>query len=376
MVNKNQPLPHLVSPGNIWDIQPTDKPVTGSCQIRITSKFTGILTVPLDESHLSELVRVHELAHAWAGVPGDMSILESYYHPRIVQWAEDLRVAALAEKKGIRTLPCNPKRNCKECDSIGAAFISMAVQDLSELCPNPRKSAGILWRIIRTEPVEKPSSSLLQHIVQYLYKELGLLKPSEKIEQNGSVPVWANMTIHRPALTVDLLAGIPRSSRRMLYEGDDPNDISRWWSDQHIFRSTSRMGERLSILIDGSGSMKWNKDEVTRIIKKVPASIIGTYAGDSTINGGVLYIIASGGKVVNTWPHFPKGNCCDGPALEWLASQALPRYWVSDGEVTNYIDHPCRKFKDEVRVFCKDNKITRVRCLEEINECCKNVSRA
>ena len=32
------------------------------------------------------------------------------------------------------------------------------------------------------------------------------------------------------------------------------------------------------------------------------------------------------------------GNIVDGPALEWLASQAEPRFWISDGSVTGVDD--------------------------------------
>jgi hypothetical protein len=68
---------------------------------------------------------------------------------------------------------------------------------------------------------------------------------------------------------------------------------------------------------------------------------VACYSG--TGKGGVLRILAAGGKRVDTKYCAPPngcGNIVDFPALRWAYKQSHPRIWVSDLGVTGVNDQP------------------------------------
>ena len=86
-----------------------------------------------------------------------------------------------------------------------------------------------------------------------------------------------------------------------------------------------------TILIDASGSMMFNGQDILEIMELLPAVTIAMYNGH--YDKGQLRVIARNGKRVseeylNT--HSGGGNVVDGPALEWLATMPARRIWVSD----------------------------------------------
>ena len=83
-----------------------------------------------------------------------------------------------------------------------------------------------------------------------------------------------------------------------------------------------------TILVDASGSMgDWN--EILQWCEKAPFGTIAYYAGNG--RSGALYVYARNGKrareIVN--PHMG-GNTVDGPAMDWLLTQAKPRLMITD----------------------------------------------
>lgn len=96
-----------------------------------------------------------------------------------------------------------------------------------------------------------------------------------------------------------------------------------------------------TILLDHSGSMGINEAQLQELLHRSPLATIaaysgGDYAGTDGWSAGHLTILAKEGRYAaqTVWPAFPGGNVVDGPALRWLAKQARPRVWISDGKVT------------------------------------------
>jgi len=135
---------------------------------------------------------------------------------------------------------------------------------------------------------------------------------------------------------------VQRGKNRSQEEGVIPRRFERLASDQRIYTHKIRVPS-VSVLIDASGSMDVNAEDIRRIVDMLPGSTIGSYAGwdhDPTLTRvGKLYVIAERGKMVNLTidDHLQPslhGNGVDYPALQWLAEQPGPRLWVSDGGVT------------------------------------------
>ena len=57
---------------------------------------------------------------------------------------------------------------------------------------------------------------------------------------------------------------------------------------------------------------------------------------------------------------YGNGNIVDGPALEWLAKQSEPRFWISDGLVTGEHDKTSIDLGAEAQVICNRAGIRRV----------------
>ncbi len=85
-----------------------------------------------------------------------------------------------------------------------------------------------------------------------------------------------------------------------------------------------------TILVDCSASMGISPDEVTRLIKARPASVVAGYGADSDIAGnGDLMVLAKEGKIRDRWT---LGGCnlVDYQALLWLRKQTRPLTLVTD----------------------------------------------
>lgn len=122
-------------------------------------------------------------------------------------------------------------------------------------------------------------------------------------------------------------------------EGPIPTRFDRWSIDKRVFR-TKKRGKGAALLVDVSGSMSWEEDDLTRVLEEVPAATIAIYSGSG--NKGQLVILAKDGKCASmrqAAKHMLGGNIIDGPALEWLAAQPqTTKLWMSDGVITGIGD--------------------------------------
>lgn len=118
-----------------------------------------------------------------------------------------------------------------------------------------------------------------------------------------------------------------------------------------------------TVLIDQSGSMHLNSNDILKLLKDCPMATVAGYSGNAIV--GKLSIYAQGGKYSADCHSFSSGNCVDGPALDWLAKQSGPRVWICDGHVTGYGDYQTPNLKLECINTCIEHSILRIGSMED-----------
>jgi hypothetical protein len=140
------------------------------------------------------------------------------------------------------------------------------------------------------------------------------------------------------------------------------------------------------MMIDCSGSMGLDKDDIKEIVELLPASNIAGYVGYNRKKDdydGEIRVIAKDGRMSNhaldkldEWG----ANSVDLEGLRWLATQPEPRIWVSDQQVigvnadtgrNDYLDGQKRK---EISVFMRKNNIIPIERRETILKVAKKLS--
>jgi len=143
--------------------------------------------------------------------------------------------------------------------------------------------------------------------------------------------------------------------------------VSRLAQDGRVFRAKHYVRRRGgSVLIDCSGSMSLSPEEIEAILIALPAVVVGTYSG--TGSRGDLWIVARDGKRAKSDDLDPghTGNIVDAPALEWLNKQKGPRYWVSDGYVTEHDDQMTPRVMAVCHMLQREGKVIRVPNVHEL----------
>ncbi len=136
------------------------------------------------------------------------------------------------------------------------------------------------------------------------------------------------------------------------------------WAHSAFARRRRDQGRkaRMSILIDGSGSMDVTNQIIGTIQERLPAAWVAIYGSEAdSTRRGTLVIVAQGGKrlVFKDRAELARkhdlggGNVVDGPALRLLGKQSGPRVWVSDGHVTGVNDRSTSTLTREARAIVK-----------------------
>ena len=187
----------------------------------------------------------------------------------------------------------------------------------------------------------------------------------------GKTPAisWGRMEIVNlaekgPRWRPSLRAG--RSPRRFVAEGSALHAPWRDEVDDRCF-AVHRPLHGASLLVDCSGSMRLEPDDIDAIIATLPAALIGLYSAKR--DAGTLAIVAARGRIASPVPHmgmiYGSCNVVDGPALEWLARQPRPRIWVCDGHVTGVGDQTDAVLSMQARSLCLTHSIIRVNDIDE-----------
>lgn len=180
-------------------------------------------------------------------------------------------------------------------------------------------------------------------------KSISMLKDRNKQESSeimfsfdDSKASWADYTLHKPALTINMSNKIRTGYTNVAKDkGVVPKNIHRYTVDRKIFtRKQNTYGG--TILIDASGSMNFDGQDILDVMNEVPAVTIAMYNYFGWNNNkklGDIRIIARNGRRVHDDyldEHSGGGNYIDLPALEWLGKQTPRRLWVSDMQVVGF----------------------------------------
>jgi uncharacterized protein YlzI (FlbEa/FlbD family) len=178
------------------------------------------------------------------------------------------------------------------------------------------------------------------------------------------------MFTHQPPLSVNLQSRLKNGrSYRPADFGYNPKYINRYCIDKKIFKQkVTALGG--TILIDASGSMSFDGQDILEVMQQLPAVTIAMYNGKS--NTGDLRIIAKNGKRVTEKyldEHSGYGNVVDGPALEWLGKQPPRRIWVSDMAVFGaHGDTNGFNLMADVNKLVRKYNIINLKNIEEVKE--------
>lgn len=183
----------------------------------------------------------------------------------------------------------------------------------------------------------------------------------------GSSPAfvpWGSMRIEEARL-MQSLPGHLKPGRRMATEGLRLGRVERMITDGRMFyRRIKRAGG--TVLIDVSSSMSLSAEQISRIVEAAPGALVGIYSGRH--ESGVLRIVARNGLIAAASElkrDMGGANVIDAPALEWLAQQEGPLFWVSDGGVSGIGDQSSPENQRLVQKLCERANITRLPTVKE-----------
>ena len=169
--------------------------------------------------------------------------------------------------------------------------------------------------------------------------------------------------------------------------GTRMRSLDRIISDGKVFERRKKV-QGGTVLVDCSGSMSWDIDDLMILLNAAPAATVALYAGNTSphttqlgtelpSDSGILRIVGRKGHL--TTPEYANlhigANVIDGPALRWLGSQAEPRLWVSDGKVTGCGESQPASIRAEASLLCTRGKITRIDDLDAALVAFRNLRR-
>lgn len=151
-----------------------------------------------------------------------------------------------------------------------------------------------------------------------------------------SLPTWAELNIRVLPMPVHSKGNIGKKRIASNY-GLRPRRMHRYMTDpqMRIFDRTVK-GTGGVVIIDGSGSMSFSRQQLTKILENAPGATVAVYT-DQGENVPNMWVVAKKGRMVDTLPETGFGNGVDFPAIEWGHKQReksnTPMIWVTDGGV-------------------------------------------
>lgn len=150
--------------------------------------------------------------------------------------------------------------------------------------------------------------------------------------------VWGSMDIKEMKLDNSMMRNW-KQVYRPKYMGS-MRYMHRAITDMKVWGLKDRSVPPMAVLLDLSGSMNLNEEDIVAILEKQPASVIAGYSGSD--EKGSLYILGQNGKYASAEEiermrdDVGYGNIVDGPALVWLSQQKGRKIWISDGNITGF----------------------------------------
>ena len=212
----------------------------------------------------------------------------------------------------------------------------------------------------------------LQNALQQTEKELyeqtkGEMKYNPSDDFKGR---WYDYEVITPDLPVNLQSQLKegREYRPMDY-GYNPKYMNRYCIDKKIFKQRQRVYGG-TILIDASGSMQFDGNDILEIMQELPAVKIAMYnfQGYKPEKGSIRIIANNGKRVTEDYmdKHSGGGNGIDGPALRWLSQQKPKRIWVSDMYVFGKYNSNARNLLQECKQIMRQNGIFRLADIDDV----------
>lgn len=379
---ESKPVPSVVLPQPYKIMQPPDAQ-SGMC-----SKG-GMYGTPLDSSPQSLAIRAHEYGHLsidrlqpqlddlrtkapsdWYQVGLD-NIVNGYCDavgvdvsrlpqgkcpkdtPRLTRAIHALQTLSFKKRKSF------PGLTAKDVEVLQTA--SKRLRKLGEYCKNPKSYsvtskyiASILNRLadyFGSEPIRDDRSDL---------KILVAYGEGNEDGTYGKKPAWARCTIETRGLDKSINRKYTQRKRIAGFFGAFRNPLRTLipaFDGQGWAMKQKRQGG--TILLDQSGSMSISEDDLKRLLQDAPHATIAAYS--SHADEGTVRIYAQKGKYASDCDSNGMGaNGIDGPALDWLAKQTMPRVWICDGGVTGVDDEPHPDLSMECARKCQEHGILRV----------------
>ena len=183
---------------------------------------------------------------------------------------------------------------------------------------------------------------------------------------DGLTDEWLELYVAKPPLELNHSG---KMGRRIIAcdTGKEPRFISRMVTDpdKRIFaRKTRALGG--VVVIDASGSMSLDNDDLERIVKASAGSTVLMYSScmSPSSDSPNCWVIARNGRRVRNLPEPPGGNGVDGPALVYASklrtNRRVPIIWVSDGQVTGRRDIQTDNLHTDIKRISRKLKIVRV----------------
>jgi hypothetical protein len=357
------PLPEAID-GQEWTVLEAPHPHSS-----FVSDSVRVMQVPFGTSHAERMVRLHEMVHAKESPPDEEFARACHeLDEEIVQLCEDSRINGQLRRLGFPlgdidgVLPQYRMdyiaRESHPATLAAAAAATVGTTDGEVICEGiPEYERKAIWRFgqnlgsaLMHKPQALPDFSETKRLAKEIIDLFGLpqqpakelpinIRQLEQLPPPPPIPYgteFGEMTIEEPPLTVILPGKMKQGHRRKVsdFRGRRLHKVGRLASDGRVFgRKIPRPGGG-SILIDTSSSMDLSNKEVLHLCSVFPGGVIAAYSGVGQLYGTLRVIARKGRRVRDDLLQPPGGgNTVDGPALDWLAKQQEPRFWISDAGV-------------------------------------------
>lgn len=183
----------------------------------------------------------------------------------------------------------------------------------------------------------------------------------KKMTIDAELGWWDDVRLAKPPRHRRAPGGIG-TKRRPAATGRSPRHITRLTTDPHrrVFDRKVR-GKGGVVLIDGSASMRFTRDDVAAIVAAAPGCTVLMYCGNMKAREAGLpnvWVLADRGTMVQEIPDRHNGNAVDLPAIRLAMSMRQrkdsPVVWVTDG----LCHGPAQRYTDAAGTDCAREALT------------------